>query len=44
LGRVQRMICEGRPDLVVAFPGDHTTADLVQKAKAASITVLEVER
>ena len=30
------------PDLVVAFPGGRGTADMVRKAKAAGIEVLEV--
>jgi hypothetical protein len=37
--RNQRMLAEGRPDLVVAFPGG-ATADLVRQAKAAGIWVL----
>jgi len=31
------------PDLVVAFPGGRGTADLVRKARAASLLVLRVE-
>ncbi|TBW33578.1 DUF2493 domain-containing protein [Siculibacillus lacustris] len=38
----QRMIDEGKPDLVVAFPGGRGTADMVRRAKAASIEVMEV--
>ena len=41
--RNQRMIDEGKPDLVVAFPGGRGTADMVSKARAAGIEVLEVE-
>lgn len=40
--RNQRMIDEGRPDLVVAFPGGNGTADMVARARAARIPVLEV--
>lgn len=38
--RNQRMIDEGRPELVVAFPGGTGTADMVSKAEAAGIRVL----
>lgn len=40
--RNQRMIDEGEPDLVVAFPGGRGTADMVRRAKAAGIEVLAV--
>lgn len=40
--RNQRMIDEGKPDLVVAFPGGRGTADMVRRAKAAGIEVIEV--
>jgi hypothetical protein len=40
--RNQRMIDEGKPDLVVAFPGGKGTADMVRRAKAAGIEVIEV--
>ena len=40
--RNQRMIDVGKPDLVVAFPGGSGTADMVQRAKDAGITVMEV--
>lgn len=40
--RNQRMIDEGRPSLVVAFPGGRGTADMVRRAKAAKIPVIEV--
>lgn len=41
--RNQRMIDEGRPDLVVAFPGGRGTADMVRRARAAGIKVVEVK-
>lgn len=41
--RNARMIAEGQPDLVVAFPGGAGTRDCVTKARAAGIQVLEVE-
>ena len=40
--RNQQMIDEGKPDLVVAFPGGKGTADMVRRAKAAGIPVHEV--
>lgn len=40
--RNQRMLDEGRPDLVVAFPGGRGTADMVRRAKAAGLEVIEV--
>lgn len=41
--RNQRMIDEGKPDLVVAFPGGRGTADMVRRARAAGIKVIEIE-
>lgn len=38
--RNQRMIDEGRPDLVIAFPGGRGTADMVRRARAAGVTVV----
>ena len=40
--RNQKMIDEGRPRLVVAFPGGRGTADMVRRAKAKGIEVIEV--
>lgn len=40
--RNQRMLDEGKPDLVVAFPGGRGTADMVRRAKAAGVEVVEV--
>jgi UDP-N-acetylmuramoylalanine-D-glutamate ligase len=40
--RNQRMIDEGKPDLVIAFPGGRGTADMVRRAKAAGIEVREM--
>jgi len=39
--RNKQMLDEGRPDLVVAFPGGNGTNDMVKKAKAAGIEVIE---
>ncbi len=40
--RNQRMIDEGHPDLIVAFPGGAGTRDMVARAKAARLEVIEV--
>jgi len=40
--RNQQMIDEGRPDLVIAFPGGAGTADMVRRARNAGIEVIEV--
>lgn len=40
--RNQRMLDEGKPDAVVAFPGGRGTADMVRRAKMANIPVWEV--
>jgi hypothetical protein len=40
--RNQKMLDEGKPHLVVAFPGGTGTADMVRRAKAAGVRVIEV--
>lgn len=40
--RNRQMLTEGRPDLVVAFPGGRGTADMVRQAEAAGVKVLLV--
>lgn len=40
--RNQQMLDEGKPDLVIAFPGGRGTADMVRRAKAAGIPVREI--
>lgn len=40
--RNAKMLTDGGPDLVVAFPGGRGTADMVRKAKAAGIEVIEI--
>jgi hypothetical protein len=40
--RNQRMIDEGKPDLVIAFPGGRGTADMVRRAQAAGIETREL--
>jgi len=37
--RNQRMLDEGKPDLVVAFPGGRGTADMVRRAREAGVEV-----
>lgn len=37
-----RMLSEGRPELVIAFPGGSGTADMVSRARAAGVEVREV--
>jgi hypothetical protein len=39
--RNQQMLVDGRPSLVVAFPGGKGTADMVKRARAAGIIVEE---
>lgn len=39
--RNQRMLDEGRPDLVIAFPGGRGTADMVRRAREAGVEVVE---
>jgi hypothetical protein len=40
--RNSRMLAEGKPDIVVAFPGGNGTADMVRKAEAAGVRVVRV--
>jgi hypothetical protein len=40
--RNQEMLEYGKPDLIVAFPGDRDTADIVMRARAAGLPVREV--
>ena len=41
--RNQRMIDDGRPDMVVAFPGGKGTADMIKRAEVAGIHVRIVD-
>jgi YspA, cpYpsA-related SLOG family len=41
--RNQRMLDEGKPDMVVAFPGGRGTVDMVRRAKKAGIPVMEIK-
>lgn len=38
--RNQRMIDDGKPDMVVAFPGGRGTADMVRRAERSGIQVI----
>lgn len=40
--RNTKMLVEGRPTLVVAFPGGPGTADMLKQAKAARVPTLEI--
>lgn len=42
--RNQSMLDEGKPDLVVAFPGGRGTADMVARAGAAGVLVWKEDR
>jgi YspA, cpYpsA-related SLOG family len=39
--RNQAMLDRGKPDFVVAFPGGTGTADMVRRAKAANVEVID---
>lgn len=41
--RNQRMLDEGRPDLVLAFPGGAGTADMARRASSAGVAVRSVD-
>jgi hypothetical protein len=41
--RNQRMLDEGRPDLVIAFIGGDETRDMVERAKAVGLTVHAID-
>jgi hypothetical protein len=40
--RNQQMIDKGKPGLVVAFPGGRGTSDMVRRARAAGVRIIEV--
>ena len=40
--RNQQMLDEGKPDLVLVFPGDTGTGDMAAKAKKAGVEVVEI--
>ena len=41
--RNKQMLEEGKPDLVIAFPGGKGTADLLQKATRAKIEIWQIK-
>lgn len=41
--RNAKMLAEGKPDLVVAFPGGNGTADMVARSRRAGVQVREEE-
>lgn len=41
--RNRRMILEGKPDLVIAFPGGRGTADCIFHARDAGVAVIEID-
>lgn len=41
--RNARMLAEGKPGLVVAFPGGRGTADMVRRARAAGVETMVFE-
>lgn len=40
--RNKAMLEEGKPDLVIAFPGGSGTRDMIRKAKKAGVEVIEI--
>lgn len=42
--RNSQMLAEGKPDVVVAFPGGKGTADMIAKARRAGVPVREIVR
>lgn len=36
------MLAEGKPDVVIAFPGGKGTADMIRKARRAGVEVVEI--
>lgn len=41
--RNQKMLEDGKPDIVIAFPGGKGTADMVRRARLAGVPVAEVK-
>jgi YspA, cpYpsA-related SLOG family len=41
--RNKQMLDEGRPDLVVAFPGGRGTNNMVRQARAAGVEIVEIK-
>ena len=41
--RNQQMLDEGKPDLVIAYPGGNGTEDMIRRAKKAGVKVIEIK-
>ncbi len=41
--RNQRMIDEGKPDIVIAFPGGNGTDDMCERAKKAGVKIKKIQ-
>lgn len=41
--RNQQMLDEGKPDVVIAFPGGTGTRDMIRRARTAGVEVIEVD-
>lgn len=41
--RNQLMLVEGKPELVVAFPGGNGTSDMIGRAKKAGVRVIQIK-
>lgn len=42
--RNRQMLVEGKPDLVIAFPGGNGTRNMIDQARNAGVTVLEFSK
>lgn len=42
--RNQRMLDEGKPHMVIAFPGGYGTADMIRRAEAAKVPVVKITK
>lgn len=42
--RNSKMLIEGKPDVVIAFPGGRGTADMVRKAKTANVPIWDLRK
>ena len=42
--RNSKMLAEGKPEMVLAFPGGRGTANMVKQARSAGVSVCEVSR
>jgi hypothetical protein len=42
--RNAQMLAEGKPDVVIAFPGERGTRNMIDQARAAGVPVIEVPR